>query len=86
MSLGGDLVIETVDHIIAGDIKTVRQEDIAIEGDLRPAPKIFKETCRIDWNAPVEKINNLVPRPLTLSRCVEQSDISFGRDTADEDL
>jgi methionyl-tRNA formyltransferase len=60
MSLGGDLVIETVDHIIAGDIKTVRQEDIAIEGDLRPAPKIFKETCRIDWNAPVEKINNLV--------------------------
>lgn len=77
MLLGGDLVIETVDHIIAGDVKTVRQEDLAGEGNLRPAPKIFKETCRIGWNAPVEKINNLVrglsPYPAAWSNLISPS-------------
>ena len=29
---------------------------MAVVGELRPAPKIFKETCRIDWNLPVKRI------------------------------
>ena len=48
MYLGGDLVLETVDAILKGSVKPVPQESlIRQETELRPAPKIFKETCRI---------------------------------------
>ena len=33
---------------------------MAVVGELRPAPKIFKETCRIDWNQPVKKIYDFI--------------------------
>ena len=33
---------------------------ISVVGELRPAPKIFKETCRIDWNQPVKKIYDFI--------------------------
>ena len=50
MMLGGDLVLETVDAILNGTVKSIPQEEMfASEAELRPAPKIFKETCRIDW-------------------------------------
>lgn len=67
MHLGGDLVIETVDNIIAGTVKPIPQSEIHTEGPLRPAPKIFKETCRIDWNKSVKQtydfIRGLSPYP-----------------------
>lgn len=59
MMLGGRLVVETVDAIIAGKVKPVPQEEMAVVGELRPAPKIFKDTCRIDWNMPVKRIYDL---------------------------
>jgi methionyl-tRNA formyltransferase len=50
MMLGGKLVVETVDNIINGTVTSVEQDDMLSEGeDLRPAPKIFHDTCRIDW-------------------------------------
>lgn len=50
MILGGKLVVETVDNIIAGTIKPIEQDEMLPEGEeLRPAPKIFHDTCRIDW-------------------------------------
>ena len=27
---------------------------------MKPAPKIFKETCQINWNQPAEKVHNFV--------------------------
>lgn len=56
MLLGGTLVIETVNAIINGTVKSIPQEEMAVVGELRPAPKIFKDTCRIDWNNSVKKI------------------------------
>lgn len=56
MMLGGELVIETVDAILNDAVKPIPQEEMAVAGELRPAPKIFKETCRIDWNQPVKKV------------------------------
>lgn len=50
MVLGGKLVTETVDYILDGTVKSIPQESITTDEPLRPAPKIFKETCRIDWN------------------------------------
>ncbi|MEY8685253.1 methionyl-tRNA formyltransferase [Bacteroides sp. AN502(2024)] len=60
MMLGGKLVLETVDAILSGMVKTIPQEEMAVVGELRPAPKIFKETCRIDWNQPVKKIYDFI--------------------------
>ncbi|MBR6620908.1 MAG: methionyl-tRNA formyltransferase [Bacteroides sp.] len=60
MKLGGDLVLETVDRILDGTVKSVPQADVLPETELRPAPKIFKETCRIDWNKGVKKVYDFV--------------------------
>ncbi|MEE1232907.1 MAG: methionyl-tRNA formyltransferase [Phocaeicola sp.] len=60
MMLGGDLVLKTVDAILEGNIVTTPQEKLADEADLRSAPKIFKETCRIDWNKGVKKVYDFI--------------------------
>lgn len=60
MALGGKLVVETVDAILAGTIKSVPQENMPVNGELKPAPKIFKETCHIDWSQPVKKVYDLI--------------------------
>ncbi len=59
MRIGSGLVTETVDRIAAGDIAPVEQQHID-EASLRPAPKIFKEDCRIDWSLPGRRIVDLV--------------------------
>ena len=44
-----------------GSVKPVPQENlIRQETELRPAPKIFKETCRIDWNKGVKQIYDFI--------------------------
>lgn len=60
MVLGGKLVVETVDAILNGEVKPIPQEEMAVVGELRSAPKIFKDTCRIDWNQPVKKIYDFI--------------------------
>ena len=60
MRLGGDFVLNTVDAILEGSVKTIPQEELAQVGELRPAPKIFKETCRIDWTIGVKRIYDFV--------------------------
>ena len=61
MMLGGQLVVETVDAILAGTVKSVPQEEL-IPGDgiLRPAPKIFKDTCRLDWRKTLKQVYDFV--------------------------
>ena len=59
MTTGTSLVTETVDRIAAGEIRPVEQQHID-EATLRPAPKIFKEDCRIDWEKPGREIVNFV--------------------------
>ncbi|HBO07624.1 MULTISPECIES: methionyl-tRNA formyltransferase [Bacteroides] len=60
MVLGGRLVTETVDAILADTVKPIPQEEMVVVGELRPAPKIFKETCRIDWSQPVKQIYDFI--------------------------
>ena len=66
MTTGTGLVLETVDRIAAGDIQPIEQQHID-ETTLRPAPKIFKEDCRIDWTQEgrriVDFIRGLSPYP-----------------------
>ncbi len=60
MRIGSDLCVETVDQIIAtdGNIPSVPQPDMA--GNLKLAPKIFKETCEIDWHQRAKNIYDFV--------------------------
>ena len=62
MNLGGRLVTETVDAILAGEVKPVPQEELInlSQEELRPAPKIFKDTCRIDWTKGVKGVYDFV--------------------------
>ena len=59
MTTGTTLVTETVDRIAAGEIRPVEQQHID-ESTLRPAPKIFKEDCRIDWTLPGRRIADFI--------------------------
>lgn len=61
MTRGARLVVETVDALASGDYIPVSQEELLAEsGELKSAPKIFRETMRIDWNQPAESLRNLV--------------------------
>ena len=59
MELGARLTVRTLDDIIANNVKPIPQDTIPAS-ELRPAPKIFKETCRIDWNQPTVKVNDFI--------------------------
>ena len=75
MMLGGKLVTETVDAILNDAVKPIPQEEMAVVGELRPAPKIFKDTCRIDWNQSVKRIydfnRGLSPYPAAWSELLQ---------------
>lgn len=61
MTVGADLILKTVDLIESGDVKTIDQDELfTSEADLKPAPKIFKEDCKIDWSDSIENINNKI--------------------------
>ena len=47
MWLGGDLVVKTVKAISYGQYPKIEQNFSDL---LKPAPKIYKETCKIDWS------------------------------------
>lgn len=59
MNVGVDLVLETVEKIACGEVSPIEQESM-FEGELKPAPKIFKEDCHIDFSRSGEEIINQV--------------------------
>ncbi|HDP75109.1 MAG TPA: methionyl-tRNA formyltransferase [Bacteroidales bacterium] len=58
MYLGASLVVETINMLYASSINPIPQNQIKVDGELKPAPKIFKETCRVDWNNPSPNVFN----------------------------
>ena len=56
MSIGSSLVVKTVQQIEKGTVKTIKQSEI----ENKPAPKIFTETCKINWEDSLENIYNLI--------------------------
>ena len=61
MTMGAGLVLETVDLLLEGKTDAVPQEEFYKDpSELRPAPKIFKETCRIDWLQPVKRVYDFI--------------------------
>ncbi len=60
MKLGASIAKETIDKIIEGDGKIKSMPQPEEETILKPAPKIFKETCQINWNQPAKKVYDFV--------------------------
>jgi len=60
MVIGADLVIKTVEALAEGKVTPLPQSTLEIDPKRLHAPKIFKETCKIDWHQPAVAINNLI--------------------------
>ena len=69
MHLGSDICLQTLERIVAADGKpeTVDQSSVAansslftLHSSLHPAPKIFKETCEINWNQPSKCVYDFI--------------------------
>ena len=59
MHLGAQLCIETVDKVIVTDGQ-VPSTPQAESFNLKAAPKIFKETCQINWNQPAKQVYDFI--------------------------
>jgi methionyl-tRNA formyltransferase len=57
MEKGANLVVKTVEAIENGSYP---QEDQQEPDEIRTAPKIFRETCEINWNQPAETVYNFI--------------------------
>lgn len=57
-TIGAAVLLETVKGLAAGTLAEKPQDQFP--GELKHAPKIFTDTCRINWNANATEIHNLV--------------------------
>jgi methionyl-tRNA formyltransferase len=57
MEIGSALVVKTLDAIENNVINTVSQEDVNLGMELKSAPKIFKEDCKLNFSDSAEKIH-----------------------------
>ena len=61
MQAGAQLVVDTIERIRKGEVTPVDQSGLIKPGEvLHPAPKIYKDFCRIDWNKKPEDIYNFI--------------------------
>lgn len=77
MLLGNKVVVETIKKIESGQVTALAQEEL-IEGQaLKPAPKITKEFCNIDWNQDCQTVYNhirgLSPYPAAHTQLVSEN-------------
>lgn len=59
MAIGGKTVVDTVLSIVTG-VASARTQASIYDGELRPAPKIFRDTCRINWNKNCSQVYDFV--------------------------
>lgn len=55
--IGAAVLVKTVQGIAQGTLSSVPQNQAS---EIKHAPKIFTETCRIDWTKSVDEIHNLI--------------------------
>ncbi|MES2761046.1 MAG: methionyl-tRNA formyltransferase [Bacteroidota bacterium] len=78
MHVGAELILKTVKAIESGDYELKPQDDT----QSIHAPKLFKETCKINWNNTSEKIYNLIrglsPYPAAFTEFVDKNGQMLG--------
>ena len=62
MHLGAQLCLETLGAIVAADghPATIAQDSVLDGFAIKPAPKIFKETCEIDWTKTAKQVYDFI--------------------------
>lgn len=61
MNNGARLIVKTIRAIENNDYPQINQSTLKVPYKMiKPAPKIFKEDCRISWNESPSRINNLI--------------------------
>ncbi len=59
--IGAELIKNTIEIVAKGNLETKSQESFVEKiGELKPAPKIFKQDCKIDWSKDVKTIYNFI--------------------------
>lgn len=56
--VGAQLLVKTVKALAAGNLVETPQS--TVEKEIKHAPKIFTETCKIDWNASTKNVYHLI--------------------------
>ena len=78
MLLDNKVVVETIQKIETGQVNTQTQEDLTEGQELKPAPKITKEFCNIDWSMDCQTVYNhirgLSPYPAAHTKLVSEDD------------
>lgn len=97
MEAGAALLLRTVEGLCNGSLEPKPQQEV---GPATHAPKIFKDTCLIDWTKPAEAVHNLIrglsPVPAAFTALnnkqlkifksgFEQADINAAPGTVDTD-
>jgi methionyl-tRNA formyltransferase len=61
-AIGAQLLVKTIKGLADGSLKETPQLSSLnlLPSTLKHAPKIFTETCKIDWNKPVDEVYNLI--------------------------
>ena len=79
MEIGADLVVQTVEALVQKNVE-VRVQRSFIQGqeELKPAPKLTRELCNINWNDTTTRIYNLIrglsPCPTAFTELVKIGD------------
>lgn len=77
MVLGNKVVVETIQKIENDDVQALPQETLSENQPLKPAPKITKEFCNIDWSQDCQTVYNhirgLSPYPAAHTQLVSES-------------
>jgi len=60
MYKGAGLLVKTVKAVESGRYSQHPQEELAAGTELKHAPKIFKEDCKIDWNQSAQSAYNFI--------------------------
>ncbi|MEZ4889927.1 MAG: methionyl-tRNA formyltransferase [Crocinitomicaceae bacterium] len=59
MALGAETTLSTVQKIAKGDVQGIPQIEF-IEGELKIAPKIFKDDCKVNFNQSAKKVQDFI--------------------------
>ena len=81
MLKGANLLVQTINKISQGKLTGTPQAELMTD-QIKEAPKIFKDTCRIDWNKSNSEVHNhirgLSPYPAAWSLLIDSEGKELG--------
>ncbi len=81
MQTGRKLVVQSLEMIDTGNVKLVEQQEILPDTQLKQAPKLFRDDCRIDWQSQLQDIHNqirgLSPYPAAFTQLQNEAGEKF---------